>query len=105
MLDKAQDAIFLCDLQLVITYWNKGAERIYGWAASRSSRMPPGRHRLRRRSDFVETALEALSSTDEWKADVKNFRRDGTPIVIESRWSLVRSETEEPEYYLIQIQM
>src|SRR5215217_2946132 len=31
LLDKAQDAILVCDLKYQILYWNKGAERIYGW--------------------------------------------------------------------------
>src|SRR5215470_8250723 len=33
LLDKAQDAILVCDLNHQILYWNKGAERIYGWSA------------------------------------------------------------------------
>src|SRR6478609_9472350 len=34
LLDKAQDAILVCDLNYQILYWNKSAERIYGWAAA-----------------------------------------------------------------------
>ena len=33
LLDKARDAILVCDLNHRILYWNKGAERIYGWRA------------------------------------------------------------------------
>src|SRR5215213_8332105 len=32
LLDNAQDAIFVCDLKFEILYWNKGAERMYGWS-------------------------------------------------------------------------
>src|SRR6187200_1001258 len=31
LLDNAQDAILVCDLKYQILYWNKGAERIFGW--------------------------------------------------------------------------
>src|SRR5687768_7217118 len=31
LLDNAQDAILVCDLKYQILYWNKGAERMYGW--------------------------------------------------------------------------
>lgn len=33
LLNKARDAIFVCDLSQKILLWNKGAERIYGWKA------------------------------------------------------------------------
>ena len=32
LLDNAQDGILVTDLKYNILYWNKGAERIYGWA-------------------------------------------------------------------------
>ncbi|MGB0579845.1 MAG: PAS domain S-box protein [Limisphaerales bacterium] len=31
LLDKAQDAISVCDMDDSIVYWNKGAEHLYGW--------------------------------------------------------------------------
>jgi len=34
LLDKAQDAIFVLDSDDRIIYWNKSAERIYGWTAA-----------------------------------------------------------------------
>ena len=33
LLDKAQDAIILCTPDGLILFWNRGARRIYGWAA------------------------------------------------------------------------
>jgi PAS domain S-box-containing protein len=35
LLDKAQDAIWVIDLDARITYWNRSAERIHGWAVGR----------------------------------------------------------------------
>ena len=34
LLDKANDAILVRDLQHRILYWNRAAERLYGWTAS-----------------------------------------------------------------------
>src|SRR5918993_1633574 len=33
LLDKAQDAIIVTDLERRLTFWNKSAERLYGWTA------------------------------------------------------------------------
>ncbi len=42
LLDKAQDAILVTDLQRRLTFWNKGAERLYGWTGEETTR-PFGR--------------------------------------------------------------
>jgi PAS domain-containing protein len=33
LLDNAQDAIGVVDLERNLLFWNKGSERLYGWAA------------------------------------------------------------------------
>ena len=34
LLDKAQDAIIVCNLDQEIIFWSHGAERIYGWTSA-----------------------------------------------------------------------
>jgi len=33
LLDRAQDAIMVRNIDRTIRFWNKGAERLYGWTA------------------------------------------------------------------------
>jgi PAS domain S-box-containing protein len=42
LLDKTQDAILISDLEGRILFWNKGAERVYGWARQEAVGRPGG---------------------------------------------------------------
>ena len=101
LLDKAQDAILVCDLNHQILYWNKGAERIYGWEATDVF----GRHICdvlcagdRTQSQKAQAAFETAA---EWKSESRHVTNSGDRIIVESRWTLVRSEANEPDYYLV----
>lgn len=101
LLDKAQDAILVCDLNFQILYWNKGAERIYGWHSDEVF----GRHvsdiLCGGDSDHVRQAREALEKSDEWKAESRHTTHSGEKIIVDSRWTLVRSDQGTPDYYLV----
>jgi PAS domain S-box-containing protein len=101
LLDKAQDAIFVCDLNYQILYWNKGAERIYGWMLTDVL----GRNLCDivcggDRSHTVE-ARSALKTSDEWKTVTEQVTRAKVKIIVESRWTLVRNDRGQPDYILI----
>src|ERR1035437_340070 len=101
LLDKAQDAIMVCDLNYQIIYWNQGAERIYGWAASDvfgrnvADVLSGGE-----RSD-VDRAQSEFAKRNEWKSESRHVTQTGDKIIVESRWTLVRNDKDEPDYYLI----
>ena len=101
LLDKAQDAILVCDLNYQILYWNKSAERIYGWTAADAF----GRNVFDLLSAGDRTQIEAaravVGDSDEWKAEQRQTTREGVRIIVDSRWTLVRSDTGEPDYYFI----
>jgi len=101
LLDKAQDAILVCDLNYAILYWNKGAERIYGWPAESAL----GRNIVdligENDREHLRQARSALDKSDEWKSETTQIRMTGEQITIESRWTLVRDEKGVPDYYLI----
>src|SRR5262249_55749290 len=46
----------------------------------------------------VQTSFE---TGDEWKTDAGQTKKDGTPMIVESRWTLARNEQDRPDYILI----
>jgi PAS domain S-box-containing protein len=100
LLDKAQDAILVCDLNYQILYWNESAERIYGWSAQEVLGKNVFEVCVGNRAE-QETANPALFEKGEWRAASKHFTKRSQKIVIDSRWTLVRNEKGEPDYFLI----
>ena len=101
LLDKAQDAILVRDLEHRILYWNKGAERIYGWTASEAV----GKNTLElvsrpHGSEFVE-ALQTVLSEGEWSGEVRQATRCGGEVIVESRWTLLRDADGQPKSILV----
>ena len=98
LLDKARDAILVCDLSQRIVYWNKGAERIYGWSVEEVLGRPIEEVL---RGPGETNGVRKLDEADESYAEIRHTRKDGAVITVASRWTLVRNELGQPDYYLI----
>lgn len=96
LLDLARDAIFVRDPQGKLRYWNKGAERLYGWTANEVLG--------RRVTEVLETQfplpfeelLDALLAHDHWEGELIHRRRSGDSVIVDSRWALQRDEEGKP---------
>ena len=101
LLDKAQDAILVCDLNFQVLYWNKGAENIYGYRAEEILGREICDAICGGEREQLERAQAAFDDGDEWKAEVRQFNKTDQPLFVETRWTLVRNEQNQPDYYLI----
>ncbi len=101
LLDRAQDAILVCDLNHQILYWNKGAERMYGHPVSEVLGKNIADVLHGGDNTVPKTANTALLERDEWKLETKQNTVSGNDIHVVTRWSLVRNEKGQPDYILI----
>jgi PAS domain S-box-containing protein len=90
LLDKAQDAIIVRDLNHRITYWNKSAERIYGWSASEV--LGTNARDLQPDGTTFDEAMRALVEHGDWVGELTQTRKGGRPLIVESRWTLVTDD-------------
>ena len=91
LLDKAQDAIVVTDLDRRVTFWNKGAERLYGWpAAEARGKFVTDLIYPDRNSREIEQAFEDVLRKGEWTGELQPYTRDGRRVIIESSWTLVQ---------------
>lgn len=97
LLDQAQDAILVRDLEQNILFWNKGAEKIYGWTAEEVV----GKSVFKESSAQFDEALKAVLQHEKWQGEIRQQRKNGAEIIVESRWTLVRDENGQPHSILV----
>ena len=101
LLDQAQDAILVRDLDQNIRFWNKGAEKIYGFTAEEAIGKNVRELLFKEPSTQFEEARRAVIENGEWQGEIRQTRRDGEEITVESRWTLVRDERGQPTSILV----
>lgn len=101
LLDQAQDAILVRDLNQNILFWNKGAEHLYGWTSEEVVGRNAAELLYYERSAQFDAARRAVVKNGEWKGEAHQRRRDGAEIIVESRWTLVRDESGSPTSILV----
>lgn len=101
LLDQAQDAIVVRDLQHNVVYWNKGAERCYGWTAEEArGRNARDLMYAEQEHGSFEDASAAVMKDGEWRGELRQRTRDGRPVMVEARWSLLRDALGNPKSVL-----
>src|SRR5258705_187522 len=94
LLDLTHDTVFVRDAKDVITYWNRGAVDRYGWTPDEA--VGKVSHDLLRTvfpAPFEDIMVE-LTRTGRWEGELVHTRRDGTSVVVASRWSLQKGNEE-----------
>jgi len=88
LLDLAHDMIFVHDMEGKITFWNRGAERAYGW--SREEAAGKLSHQLLQ-TEYCEPLIRATAKIirdGRWEGELVHTTRDGRQITVASRWAL-----------------
>jgi PAS domain S-box-containing protein len=101
LLDVAHDAILVRDLEDHILYWNRGAERLYGWTAEEAVGRQADELLFGEPTPQLRAAKRALLRRGEWSGETHQVTKDGRDIIVESRWTLVRDESGRPRAKLV----
>lgn len=99
LLDQAKDAIIVRGIDYRVRYWNKGAERLYGWTAEEVIG--------RSIKDFlyhsfpgIYAATRCVLEQGEWRGENVERRKNGTTLWVEANWTLVRDAGGKPQSIL-----
>jgi PAS domain S-box-containing protein len=101
LLDLAQDAIMVRDMEDRIEFWNHGAEKLYGWMAAEVHCRQASSFLHEEHPSAALAAKMAVTESGKWSGECKHLRKDGDSVMVRSRWTLVRDELGVPQSILI----
>jgi PAS domain S-box-containing protein len=95
LLDLVTDGALICDTAHRITYWNRAAERLYGWSEEEAV----GRDvSVLLQTEYPVPFVDLLATLEEygrWEGELVHTNRYGMRVVVYSRWIHKRGEHGE----------
>jgi len=101
LLDKASDAILVCDMKRRVVFWNKSAERIYGWRSDEVMRQNIIDILFQKNPSHFDEATMNLAQRGEWTGEMEHQTKNGENVLVQSRFTLIRDDAENPKSHLI----
>jgi PAS domain S-box-containing protein len=97
LIEQTYDALFVWEFDGVITFWNRGAERLYGYLPSEA--VGKSSHDLLQTQApcGVECFRQALLHKGQWEGELNHRLKDGRRVATDSRMVLI----ERPEGSLV----
>jgi two-component system, cell cycle sensor histidine kinase and response regulator CckA len=101
LLDMAHDAIIVTTMEDKVVYWNKGAERLYGWSSGEA--FDKGLRTLVMGGDTTTdaSAQAGVREIGKWAGEMVHSSKSGTEITVQSSWTLVRDGEGKPKSILM----
>jgi PAS domain S-box-containing protein len=97
LLEKAHDAVLIRDRDDIIVFWNRGAERLYGWTAEEA---------IGKNADdllyddepslLLDVTRHMVVEQGEWFGELQKVDRNGNKVFVMSSWTLLRDDAGQP---------
>ena len=100
LLDLSNEAIVVRDREDRVTYWNHGAQELYGYRPEEA--LGKVTHKLLRTEhpEPLEQIYKKLERGDRWSGELVHKRKDGTIIVVMSHWAIDRDQSGRRAFVL-----
>ncbi len=93
LLEQAHEAVIVWRIDEGIVYWNEGAAELYGYTRDEATGRPT--------HDLLKTGLPVpreefesrLIAGAKWYGEIEQRKKDGTPVIVESRMVPIAEET------------
>jgi diguanylate cyclase (GGDEF)-like protein/PAS domain S-box-containing protein len=99
LLDQAHDAISVTGVDGRITYWNRGAERLFGWTAQEVCGMTKAELLMAAAAEF-HGIYRTVFEHGEWTGEIAKRRKGDAEVTVASHLTLVRGDDGLPQSVL-----
>ncbi|MBD2448235.1 response regulator [Nostoc sp. FACHB-152] len=102
LLDITTDAIIVTNFDHQISFWNKGAENLYGWQAKEA--ITNNVYQLLYQPDILpqlQNIQKSLAQNGCWQGELQQVTKQEKKITVASRWNLMRDQDGQPKSILI----
>jgi diguanylate cyclase (GGDEF)-like protein/PAS domain S-box-containing protein len=96
LLDLAQDAIVVRDMESRVLFWSRGAEIMYGWPAEAAVGKVTLELLKAELPESVEKIQMELFRQGRWEGELIHHTREGVRLNVASRWALQRDANGAP---------
>jgi len=94
LIDKARDAILVTDMSEEITFWNQGAEQVFGWSRQEALGQKASALLKFHEEDWL-AALQDLQRHQGWAGEIQCERRDGEKRLTDCTLTIVETGSTE----------
>ncbi len=101
LLDNAQEAIGVRDLEHNLIYWNKGAQDLYGWTAEEAIGRNADGFLYKEEPPQLIEAKRLVLEKGEWSGELTQVTKAGREVIVESHWTLIYDSKGKPKSILI----
>jgi PAS domain S-box-containing protein len=92
LLANVRDSVIVTDLNGIVTYWNEGATRLFGWTAEEMIGRPYADRFPEPTRTFIRDQIQERVVGSEWDGEFEDYRKEGSRVWIDAR---VRQMTDE----------
>jgi two-component system, cell cycle sensor histidine kinase and response regulator CckA len=96
LLDKAHEAIMLLDIYGCVQFWNRGAQRLYGWTANELLGKTVGGVLHDEHHPAPSDALRIALEKGEWAGELVQLTKEGRERNVQSSWTVVLDDDGSP---------
>jgi PAS domain S-box-containing protein len=96
MLSNSHEGVMIVSLSNAITFWNRGAERLFGWTAAEAIGKTPEQLLKLGNPKIVATLRSATERDGAWSGELRPQGRDGRELLVDCHVTLVRNEAGQP---------
>jgi PAS domain S-box-containing protein len=88
LIEAAVESVMISDAEHHLIYWNRGAEKLYGWAEHEAIGKSPGILLGSEYPEPLENIRHQLKESGRWHGRLVRRSKNGNTVITESAWAL-----------------